>query len=107
MVGEIGVKYCPICDEDTDHQKGIFKTKKIEGELFHLNTSLHSSLKKVSVGYKDFVVGENNGVMNGDTPDEYVETRKGGVDFEELFSPQVRSLKCTQCLHLIKISRFP
>ncbi len=107
MIGEIKVTYCPICESDTDHLQGCFKCKEVSGELFHFDVSLSDSLQKVSAGYRGFVLEEHEGLMDGDTPDEYVKTRKGGLDFEKLFSPQVRSLKCSKCLHLIKISRFP
>jgi len=79
MIGDIKVKYCHICDEDNYHQQGCFKSKEINGELYHFDVSLSDSLKKVSAGFKDFVVGENNGVMKDDTPDEYVKTRKGDL----------------------------
>ncbi len=107
MIGEIKLKYCPVCSEETDHLQGCFKCKEIDGELFHFDVSLSDSLQKVSAGFKDFVLEEHEGLMDGDAPDEYVKTRKGGLNFEELFAPQVRSLKCSKCLHLIKISRFP
>ena len=107
MNGEIKLKYCPVCESDTDHLQGCFKYKKVNGEIFHYDVSLSDSLNNVSAGYKDFVVDENNGMMNGDTPDEYAESSQGGLNFGELFAPQVRSLKCVGCGHLLKISRFP
>ena len=107
MIGDIKLTYCPICDADTDHLQGCFKCKNIDGELFDFDVLLSDSLKKVSSGYREFVLEEHNGLMDSDAPGEYVETKKGGLNFEELFASQVRSLKCTQCLHLIKISRFP
>ena len=107
MNGDIRLKYCPICECDTDQLQGCFKIKEINGELFHLDISQSDSLKKVSAGFKNFVVDKKDGVMNGDTPSEYLETKKRGFDFEEMFSPQVRSLKCIKCLHLIKISKLP
>ena len=107
MIGDIKLKYCLICDEDTDHIQGCFKSKEINKELYHFDVSLSDSLKKVSAGFKDFVLKENGGLMDSNSPSEYVGTKKGGLNFEEMFAPKVRSLKCSICQHLIKISRFP
>lgn len=107
MIRGIKPKYCPICDEDTDHQQGCFKCKEINGELFHFDVSLSDSLQKVGAGYKDYVIGENNGVMDADSPTHYSTSKQGGLDFGDLFAPNVRSLKCVDCGHLLKISRFP
>ncbi len=107
MIGEIKVTYCPICESDTDHLQGCFKCKEVSGELFHFDVSLTDTMRKLSSGFKDFVLEGHGGVMDGDVTDEYVKTRKGGLDFEKLFSPQVRSLKCVSCGHLLKISRLP
>jgi hypothetical protein len=107
MIGDVKLKYCPICDENTDHQQGTFKCKEINGELFHFDASLSDSIQKVSAGFRDFVLKEHDGLMDGDSPSEYAGTKSGGLNFEELFASQVRSLKCSKCQHLIKISRFP
>ena len=53
MIGDIKLKYCLICDEDTDHIQGCFKSKEINKELYHFDVSLSDSLKKVSAGFKD------------------------------------------------------
>jgi hypothetical protein len=45
--------------------------------------------------------------MDGGSPSEYASTENAGLNFEEMFATQVRSLKCGQCQHLIKISRLP
>ncbi len=107
MIGDIKQKYCPICDENTDHLQGTFKCKEINGDLCHLNSTLSDSLRKLNSGYKDFVLDEKDGNMNSDSPYAYAVTQKGGLNFEEFFASQVRSLKCTKCLHLIKIARLP
>ena len=107
MIGDIKLTYCPICDADTDHLQDCFKCKNIDGELFDFDVLLSDSLKKVSSGFKDFVLKDNGGLIDSNSPSEYAVTKTGGLNFEELFASQVRSLKCTQCRHLIKISRFP
>ena len=48
MIGDIKLKYCPICEENTNHEQGCFKIKEINGELFHLDATLSDSLKKIS-----------------------------------------------------------
>ena len=45
--------------------------------------------------------------MDGGSPEEYAQTVGGGLNFEELFAPTVRSLKCSECGHLIQIGRLP
>ena len=107
MIGDIKNKYCPVCESRTDHIQGCYKVKKVNGELFHLDFSQSDSRKKISTGFKEFVLGERDGFMDRSTPGEFVQTRNGGSAFEELFSQRLRSLKCSQCNHLIKISRFP
>ena len=107
MIGDISLKYCPVCESKTEHLQGCFKVKKINGGLFHLEASLSDSHKQISTGFKKFVLAEREGVMNGATPGDFVQTRQGGSAFEEFFARQVRSLKCTQCQHLIEISRLP
>ena len=107
MIGDIKLKYCPICCENTDHEQGCFKSKEIKGELFHLDVTLSDSIKKVSKGFRDFVIDEKDGFMDTDSPSEYAGSRRGGLNFEEMFASQVRSLRCSQCQHLIKISRLP
>ncbi len=107
MAGDIKPQYCPICDTHTEHEQGCFKCKEINGELFYLKTSTSEALKKISTGFKDYIVSENNGLMNCDSPVEYMNKGGGGIDFEELFAPQLRSLKCSSCGHLIKLSRLP
>ncbi len=107
MIGEIKVTYCPICESDTDHLQGCFKCKEVSGELFHFDVSLTDTMRKLSSGFKDFVLEEHEGQMDDDSPKQYADTKSGGINFEELFATQVRSLKCSQCQHLIKISRLP
>lgn len=101
------VVHCKICDASTDHVKGTFKCKEIQGELFHLDTSVSDSLRKVSAGFSDYVVEEENGLVDSGSPAEYAKSVGGGLNFEELFAPTVRSLKCKDCGHLIRISRLP
>ena len=71
MIGDIKLTYCPICDADTDHLQGCFKCKNIDGELFDFEVLLSDSLKKVSSGFKDFVVECHGGLMDVDSPSEY------------------------------------
>ena len=56
MVGDIVEKYCPICDEKTEHEQGNFKSKEIGDELFHLDVSVSESMKKLSDGFKKFIM---------------------------------------------------
>lgn len=107
MVGDIVKKHCLICDKKTDHEQGNFKSHEIGGELFHLDVSLDDALKKMSDGFRDFVLEEQNGLMDTESPEEYAQTFGGGLDFETLFAPVVRSLKCDGCGHLIKLGRLP
>jgi hypothetical protein len=107
MIGDIKLKYCPICDETTDHLQGCFKSKEIKGELFHLDVTLSDSLKKISAGFSGFLFEEKDGFADSNSPSEYASTENAGLNFEEMFATQVRSLKCGQCQHLIKLSRLP
>ena len=107
MIGGIFEKYCPICQENTEHLLGCFKSQKIGDELFHLDVSVSESVKKLSNGFRNFVLKEQGGVMDGDRPEEFAETVGGGQNFEELFASTVRSLKCSECGHLIQIGRLP
>ena len=107
MICDIKTKYCPVCAENTDHMQGNFRSKRINGELYHLESSSTESLKKLSQGFNEYVIEKQGGIMNGTSPEEYAKTSQAGLNFEELFAPQVRSLKCCQCQHLIKISRLP
>jgi hypothetical protein len=75
--------------------------------LFHLDVTLTDSLKKVSEGFKDFVIDEKHGFADSNSPSEYAVTENAGLNFEEMFATQVRSLKCSNCQHLIKLSRLP
>jgi hypothetical protein len=87
--------------------RGVFKSKEINGELFHLKPSMSELMKKNSDSFRDFILEEHDGVMDAYSPSEYASSKKGGLNFEEMFAPQVRSLKCSKCQHLIKNSRFP
>ena len=107
MIGDISLKYCPVCKSQTEHEQGNFRSRRVKGELFSLDASQSESLQKISTGFNEFVFSEREGFADGDSPGEYVQTRKGGLNFEELFAPQIRSLKCSKCQHLIKISRLP
>ena len=78
MIGDIVEKYCPIC-------------QKIGDELFHLDVSVSESMKKLSNGFREFVLEEQGGIMDGDSPEEYAQTVGGGLNLEEMFSTRVRS----------------
>lgn len=107
MIGDIKTVYCPVCEAETEHKQGCFKCKEIDGKLFFLNTSVSESLDKISSGFKKHVIDENAGEMDKDTPAEYVGSVQGGLDFELLFAPVVRSMRCSCCDHLIQISKLP
>ena len=107
MVGDIVNKYCPICDENTEHEQGCFKSKEIRDELFHLDVSTSESMKKLSNGFREFVMDEQDGIMDADSSSEYGRSGGGGLNFEEIFATVVRSLKCSGCGHLIQIGRLP
>ena len=105
MIGDIKQKYCPVCDKKTDHEQGCFKSKSIGRELFHLDVSTDEALKNLSSGFRDFVIQEQDGVMDADSSGEFAQSPTAGLDFETLFASTVRSLKCDSCGHLIPISR--
>ena len=107
MIGDKSKIYCPICESEQEHLQGCFKVQNIDGEIFHFTTTSNDSIRKISNGFKDFVVDQREGFINSDTPDDFVQTRSGRSAFEELFAQRVRSLKCSRCSHLKKISRFP
>ncbi len=107
MIGDTKVEYCPICESDTLHEQGCFKSQEINGEFFHFDVSLSELLQKNSDDFRTFILEEQDGTMNSDSPSAYADTKKCGLNFEKLFAPQVRSLKCSDCQHLIKILRFP
>jgi hypothetical protein len=83
MIGDIKLKYCPICEENTNHEQGCFKSQEINGELFHLDVTLSECLQKVSSGFSDFVIDEKDGFVDSDSPSEYASTKDGGLNFED------------------------
>ena len=42
------------------HLQGCFKCKEIGNELFHLDVSVSESVKKLSNGFRDFVMEEQD-----------------------------------------------
>ncbi len=64
MIGDILEKYCPICQKNTEHLLGCFKSQKIGDKLFHLDVTASESVKKLSNGFRDFVL-EEQGRENG------------------------------------------
>lgn len=58
-------------------------------------------------GFSGFLFEEKDGFADSNSPSEYAVTKNAGLNFEEMFATQVRSLKCGQCQHLIKLSRLP
>ena len=107
MISDVQKKYCPVCKKNTIHEQGCFKSREIGNELFHLEVSLDTSLKNLSDGFKDFVRQEQQGVMDSDSPGHYARNVAGGLNLTELFASVIRSLKCEECGHLIRISRLP
>ena len=47
MIGDVKLKSCPICDENTDHLQGTFKCKEVNGELYHFDATFSDSLQKM------------------------------------------------------------
>ena len=107
MFGEITVRYCPICKADTEHRKGNYRTKEIDGNYFHLESSFEDAQKNLSDGFRNFVVEEQSGVVVQGSAAEYINTEEAEPIFKQLFAKRVRSLKCSHCGHLIRLPRFP
>lgn len=107
MSKHIKTQYCSICGKSASHEQGTFKCKEIDGELFVLNTSFSERLKKVSSDFTEFVISEQDGNMNGDTPSEYAISEGGGQSLQALFANSIRALKCLECGHLVRLSRLP
>ena len=107
MVGEITVRYCPICKEDTENQEGNYRVRVIDGRYFHLESSFEDARKKLSAGFNYFVLEEKSGVVAHGAAAEYINTEEAEPIFEQLFAKRVRSQRCSQCGHLIKLPRFP
>lgn len=107
MTGNIKTQYCDICGKSSSHERGTFKCKKINGELFALNASFTEQLKKVSDDFTEFVASEQESKMNAGIPSEYARSEGGGLNLQTLFADSVRALKCLECGHLVRLSRLP
>ena len=90
----------------TSHEQGTWKSERINGELYHLNVTTDDALKGISKSFKDFIRDEQDGVMDSSSPEKFVQ-HTGGLDFQTLFAQSIRALKCSECGHLIRISRLP
>ena len=108
------IKFCNICNIDTEHEQGNFQSKRINGELFHLQESMDESLGKLSSGFSKFVTEENNGLANRETiVDALCNNLESNIDEDSFFTPfslspkRIRSLKCSECGHLIRLSKLP
>jgi hypothetical protein len=107
MNGEISVEFCVICDEKTKHEKGNYRSQLIRGEPFHLDVSITDSIKKLSDGFRDFVLEERDGIVDRGAPVAYINNQEPDVTYNKLFAKRIRSLKCVKCCHLVKLNRFP
>jgi len=107
MVGEITVRYCPICKEDTENQEGNYRVRVIDGRYFHLESSFEDARKKLSDGFRNFVAENQAGVVAQGTAAEYINTEEAEPIYHQLFAKRVRAFKCSECNHLIPLPRFP
>jgi len=102
------MKLCKICNTNTLHEKGTFKYKEIDGQLFELTTSTSDALKHMSEGFNQFTETEHNSVVIGsETAIEYIHSDTAKPSILELFARSIRAEKCIECGHLIKLSRLP
>jgi len=101
------IKYCKSCAVNTHHRLGTFKCKDINGELFELNVTLNDALKKVSDDFVQFAQTEKDNRIDTKATIEYINSDKGNLNINELFANSVRALKCSECGHLIRLSRLP
>ena len=72
-----------------------------------MESSFEDARKNLSDGFRNFVVEEQAGVVAQGAAAEYINTEKAQPIFHQLFAKRVRALKCSECNHLIKLSRFP
>ena len=101
------LKYCPICKEETEHEKGNYRSRVKNNEYFHLESSFDDAQKNLSDGFRKFVIEKQAGAVAHSAAAEYINTEEAEPIFHQLFAKRVRALKCSQCNHLIKLSRFP
>ncbi len=99
------LKYCKICNSETEHTRGNHKSQEIEGELFFIDVSLNEALKAFSNGYKELSEQSN---QNGFVPmPDYLQSDQGKKAAKNFFANVIRSLKCEKCGHLIRLNRLP
>jgi len=76
-------------------------------ELFELTTSTNDALKNLSNGFNQFALTEQGFSIDSETPIDYVQSNSGKSTIAELFASSIRALRCTECGHLIQLSRLP
>ena len=81
--------------------------KQVHGELFHMDAAVSESLEAARKGFRDFLMDKKGGSLNGVTPEEFADSRSGGMLLDGLFAATRRSLKCEECGHLIELGRLP
>jgi len=100
------MKFCKICNTTTTHTKGTFKCRNIEDELFILETSTDEALKNLSAGFNQFTQTDSE-LINSQSPVDYIKSENGELNLNDLFAKSIRAFKCTECGHLIQLSKFP
>lgn len=100
------IKHCEICKKDTDHEKGNFKVHAREdGCLFHEAETFDEKLSSMSNAFTQHVVDDQGGIATQASVGEFVKSKKDA--FGSLFAQSIRAFKCSECGHLIKLSKLP
>jgi hypothetical protein len=101
-------KYCEICDCETEHEKGIFKSLTKGSDVFESKTSSNDDLKDASQTILE-LIRINNSMENTskrDLPD--IGSHPEISNFREKILPhRIKAFKCVRCGHLIPLPKLP
>ena len=67
------LKYCTVCKADTEHRKGNYRSKEIDGKYFHLESSFEDAQKNLSDGYIKGCLTDGYKIYRGDIPNALIE----------------------------------
>ena len=101
---------CPVCKSETEHQDGLYKAVEISGRLFGANSSFTDDVGELSDLFKDYVISRRGGELSLDVLRTFLveqRSQSGSHPLSRMFARRMRAHKCTNCGHLIQLSRLP
>ena len=105
---EKATKYCKICDCETEHEKGNFKSLRKGSDVFESKTSSKDALKEGGQTILGLIY-MNNSMENNQKkclPDIGSHPEITNLE-EKIFPPRIKAFKCIQCGHLIPLPKLP